>query len=105
MLSSSYPPVATPAAALQLHLVPAGRRLDFEILPNYFAYVYRRQNQNEWQCVARNACSPYFDHSPVPATSQPEYMVCYCDAAGTIKAATAIAATPPATFPTSHRAA
>jgi hypothetical protein len=98
-------PTYQSSAALQLHLVPAGRRLDFEILPGYFAYVYRRHNQKAWQCVARNACSPYFDHSAAPAHAQPEYVVCYCDAAGTIKAATSIVAAPPANFPVSQHAA
>ena len=94
-----FTPTQAPSAALHLHLVPAGRRLDFEGVPGCFAYVYRRQHQQAWQCVARNACSPYFDRSPVTRDAQPEYVVCYCDAAGNIKAATAIAATPPATTP------
>ncbi|HEX8426889.1 hypothetical protein [Hymenobacter sp.] len=94
-----------PSASLQLHLVPAGRRLDFDMVPSCFAYVYRRQHQHAWQCVARNACSPYFDRSSLSDDSQPEYVVCYCDAAGTIKAATSIAATPPvAATPAPHTA-
>lgn len=76
------------------HVVSAGRRLDFEVMPGYFAYIYRRQPQQAWQCVARNACSPYFDHTPSSSGSQPEYVVCYCDAAGTVKASNAVVATP-----------
>ncbi|WP_375433949.1 hypothetical protein [uncultured Hymenobacter sp.] len=99
-------PTNVPSAALQLHLVPAGRRLDFECVPGCFAYVYRRQHQQAWQCVARNACSPYFDYSLIARDSQLEYVVCYCDAAGNIKAATAItAATPPAAVAASQQVA
>jgi hypothetical protein len=92
-------PTQGPTAALQLHIVPAGRRLDFDSVPSCFAYVYRRQHQQDWQCVARNACSPFFDRTPIAKDSQPEYVVCYCDAAGTIKAATSIAAVPAAATP------
>ena len=84
----------TPTAALHLHLVPAGHRLDFQAMPGYFAYIYRRQGQQPWQCVARNACSPYFDQHPLLVGSRPEYVVCYCDAAGTIQAASPIVASP-----------
>ncbi|WP_022824478.1 hypothetical protein [Hymenobacter norwichensis] len=81
-------------ASVSTHAVSAGHRLDFEMLPGYFAYIYRRQPQQAWQCVARNACSPYFDHTAGRAGLQPEYVVCYCDAAGTVKASRAVSATP-----------
>lgn len=86
------------AATVASHVVSAGRRLDFEVMPGYFAYIYRRQPQQPWQCVARDACSPYFDHTPSMPGSQPEYVVCYCDAAGNIKASSAVAATPNSSF-------
>ncbi|GAB3226205.1 hypothetical protein GCM10027346_08300 [Hymenobacter seoulensis] len=80
-----------PSVALQLHEVPAGRRLDFDTPRGLFAYLYRRYGQQPWQCIARNACSPHIDHTPLPSYTIPEYVVCYCDAAGDIKAATRIA--------------
>ncbi|MBO0359157.1 hypothetical protein J0X19_14445 [Hymenobacter sp. BT186] len=89
---------STTAASSHPHPVSAGRRLDFEMMPGYFAYVYRRQPQQAWQCVARNACSPYFDHAPSMSGLQPEYVVCYCDAAGTIKASSVVVATPNNSF-------
>lgn len=67
-------------------------------MPGYFAYVYRRQGQQPWQCVARNACNPYFDRHPVPTGLRPEYIVCYCDAAGTIQASSPIVASPVSSF-------
>lgn len=93
--------VPTATTDLQLHQVPAGCRLDFPRLPNRFAYVYRRQGNQPWKCIAHNACSPHLDRA-VPATREAvEYVVCYCDAAGTITAATTIAqAHPAALLPT-----
>ncbi|GGF26844.1 hypothetical protein [Hymenobacter cavernae] len=75
---------------LKLHHVPAGRRLDFTTQPGRFAYVYRRRDYQEWQCVARNACSPYLDVTFIPADTLTEYVVCYCDAGGNITATTPI---------------
>jgi hypothetical protein len=48
--------------------------------------------------VARNACSPYFDHAPSMPGLQPEYVVCYCDAAGNIKTSSAVVAAPNNSF-------
>lgn len=91
---------ATPRSfSLHLHHVPAGCRLDFPPLPGCFAYVYRRCRQRAWQCVAHNACSPHIDRFAPPLDAQPEYVVCYCDAAGTIVAATPIAQTHPHSLP------
>lgn len=82
------------AATVSSPVVSAGRRLDFELMPGCFAYLYRRQPQQAWQCVARNACSPYFDHAPSLSGLPLEYVVCYCDAAGTIKASRTLVAAP-----------
>jgi hypothetical protein len=89
---------STTATASHPPVVSAGHRLDFEMLPGYFAYIYRRQPQQDWQCVARNACSPYFDHAINLTGLQFEYVVCYCDAAGTIKASKTIVGTPNSNF-------
>lgn len=94
----------TPTATttdLQLHLVPAGCRLDFARLSGRFAYVYRRQANQTWKCIAHNACSPHLDRT-IPSTgSVVEYMVCYCDAAGNITDSTPVVQTQPAA-PASH---
>ena len=82
--------MSTFVPTLQLHQVPAGRRLDFNTQPSRFAYVYRRHGYTEWQCVARNACSPHLDSTFVPAGSSVEYMVCHCDAGGNITAVSPI---------------
>ncbi|MCA8829512.1 hypothetical protein [Hymenobacter pini] len=85
MLSSSS------ITQLLLHRIPAGNRLDFSPQPGLFAYVYRRHGLQCWQCVAHNACSPFIDRMP-PASNEPlEYVVCFCDAQGSIRAATALA--------------
>jgi hypothetical protein len=82
--------MSTFTPTLQFHQVPAGRRLDFSTQPGRFAYVYRRSTYGGWQCIARNACSPYLDASFAPAGSLVEYMVCHCDASGNITATTPI---------------
>ena len=87
-LPITYSPMSD--LTLKLHQVPAGRRLDFITTPGRFAYVYRRQDYQQWQCVARNACSPYFDSAAVPAGIVLEYVVCYCDAGGDITATSPI---------------
>jgi hypothetical protein len=79
-----------PTAALQLHVVPAGRRLDFSLLPGRFAYVYRRSRGQQWECVARNACSPYLDYTPILPETSCEYVVQYRDAQGTVASQTPI---------------
>ncbi|RPD47863.1 hypothetical protein DNI29_10525 [Hymenobacter sediminis] len=79
---------------LQLHLVPAGCRLDFSRMPGLFAYVYRRQTNQPWLCIAHNACSPHIDRAVPAGTGLIEYVVCYCDAAGNITATTPIVQTP-----------
>ena len=84
---------------LKLYQVPAGRRLDFNRQAGHFAYVYRRNNYSEWQCIARHACSPYFDASFLPVGSLVEYVVCYYDANGKILAATPIVQAPPVDIP------
>ncbi|OON66458.1 hypothetical protein [Hymenobacter sp. CRA2] len=88
---------ASPSAAVQLHLVPAGRRLDFPVAPGQYAYVFRRAPHEPWQCVAHNACSPYLDRSP--ANGVIEYMVHYRDAAGTLVTTTAVVRANPALLP------
>jgi len=75
---------------LKLYQVPAGRRLDFNKPAGCFAYVYRRQGYGAWQCIARNACSPYFDATFLPAGTLVAYVVRYQRAAGTIAAATPV---------------
>ncbi|UYZ59542.1 hypothetical protein [Hymenobacter latericus] len=88
-----------PASAIQLHLVPAGRRLDFNVSPGNYAYVYRRCRNQEWQCVAHNACSPYLDKAPIEPSAAPEYMVHYRNADGTVTAATDVVRADPAGMP------
>jgi hypothetical protein len=78
------------AAPLRLQKLPTGQQLEFIIPADRFAYVYRRTQQEPWRCVARNACSPYIDSAPVFNGSKPEYLVCFCDSAGIIMAATPI---------------
>ncbi|MBX0289076.1 hypothetical protein K3G63_01425 [Hymenobacter sp. HSC-4F20] len=82
--------VPTATTDLQLHLVPAGCRLDFTRQPGRFAYVYRRQVNQAWKCIAHNACSPHIDRTLPASGGTVEYMVCYCDAAGNITEATPI---------------
>ncbi|WP_162910470.1 hypothetical protein [Hymenobacter oligotrophus] len=84
---------------MHLHLVPAGRRLDFEITPGNYAYVYRRCRNQQWQCVAQNACSPYLDKAPIDPQAAPEYVVRYRNAAGTVTAATPVVRADPAGLP------
>jgi hypothetical protein len=85
---------------LQLHLVPAGRRLDFATAPGQYAYVYRRNQQEpEWLCVAHNACSPFFDRSLQPGEDTVEYCVDYRDADGAITARTHVVQAAPARLP------
>lgn len=99
----SFPtPVATHAShALQLHLVPAGRRLDFDIPAGHFAYVYRRLPRQAWQCIAHNACSPLLDRHPLPAGVAPEYQVRFRNAAGELVSSSAVVQAAPAGRPAS----
>ena len=90
-----------PTATLQLHLVPAGRRLDFSISPGQFAYVYRRGRGQQWECVARNACSPHLDRMPVSPDATYEYLVQYRDASGLVTSKTPIVRVAPAMLPAS----
>jgi hypothetical protein len=83
-------PSSSDAANLQLHMLSTGPRLDFSIPSGRFAYVYRRTAQEPWRCVARNACSPFIDSAPGHQGAKPEYVVCFCDGAGTILASTPI---------------
>jgi hypothetical protein len=76
------------AETLQLHLVPAGRRLDFASIPGQFADVYRRSRNQSWQCVAQNACSPFLDRVPLTPGDTPEYRVHYRDSKGFVTATT-----------------
>jgi hypothetical protein len=89
----------SPSASLQLHLVPAGRRLDFSTAPGQFAYVYRRSRNEQWQCVAKNACSPYLDRTPSTPGATHEYMVQYMDATGAVINKTPIVRAAPALMP------
>lgn len=82
--------MTTPNTPLQLHQVPAGRRLDFAQVPGCYPYVYRRCHYQAWECVARNAHSPFLDGTPLPTDAPTEYVVLYCDAAGGVAGATAI---------------
>ena len=90
---------STTAASLRLHLVPAGRRLDFDTAPGQYAYVYRRCQNQSWQCVAHNACSPFLDQAPLAPEAAPEYVVRYRDAAGTPVADTSVVRADPAKLP------
>ena len=93
-------PLHIPAAPLQLHLVPAGRRLDFSTAPGQYAYIYRRsKQQHDWQCVAHNACSPYFDRGHQPGADTLEYCIHYRDANGTVTARTPVVQAAPARLP------
>ncbi|UOQ77691.1 hypothetical protein MUN84_03175 [Hymenobacter sp. 5516J-16] len=84
---------------LHLHLVPAGRRLDFTIKAGSFAYVYRRQANQEWKCVARNACSPFLDTSVLEPEAAPEYVIRYRDASGATLGVTSVVQAHPVGFP------
>ena len=90
-----------PSATLHLHLVPAGRRLDFPTPEGQFAYVYRRGRNQSWQCVARNACSPYLDRSSNQSGTTYEYMVQYLDTAGDVIHKTPIVRAAPSGLPAS----
>lgn len=89
----------SPAAALQLHLVPAGRRLDFATIPGQFADVYRRNRSQSWQCVAQNACSPFLDLGPLTPGDTPEYRVHYRDTQGSVTAVTPVVQAHPGSLP------
>ena len=91
--------VSTLSSSLQLHLVPAGRRLDFAHAPGCYAYVYRRNHYRPWECIARNASSPYLDRTPLPVGAPTEYVVLYQDVAGTVVAASLIVQATPAQLP------
>lgn len=91
--------VSTLSTFLQLHLVPAGRRLDFTQAPGHYACVYRRCHYCPWECIAHNASSPFIDHSLLPLGAPTEYVVVYHDAAGHVTAATAIVAATAAQLP------
>ncbi|KUG08375.1 hypothetical protein ASU33_09395 [Solirubrum puertoriconensis] len=84
-----------------MHLVPAGRRLDFDTSPGSYAYVYRRCRNQQWQCVAQNACSPYLDQAVLEPSAAPEYMVYYRNADGTTTAETTVVRADPAGMPIS----
>ncbi|TGD79670.1 hypothetical protein [Hymenobacter wooponensis] len=90
-----------PTATLHLHLVPAGRRLDFPTPAGQFAYVYRRGRNQSWQCVARNACSPYLDRTSNLSATTHEYMVQYLDTNGEVIQKTSIVRAAPAGLPVS----
>jgi hypothetical protein len=81
---------SVPNSVLHLHLVPAGRRLDFARRPGSYAHVYRRHDYADWQCIARNACSPFIDPSPLPPGTPTEYVVLYYCPGGQVTAATPI---------------
>lgn len=78
---------------LQLHHVPAGCRLDFTVMPDCYAQVYRRCQFQGWECVARNACSPFIDRASMPVGAAVEYVVLYHNAQGGVTGATAIVQT------------
>lgn len=86
-------------APLQLHLVPAGRRLDFTTANGCFAYVYRRCRAQGWQCVANNARSPYLDTTHLDSEAAPEYLIRFRDAAGAIVGATGVVQAHPIGLP------
>ncbi|MCC3160628.1 hypothetical protein LJ737_25545 [Hymenobacter sp. 15J16-1T3B] len=83
-------PTSTLSSSLRLHMVPAGRRLDFAQVPGHYAYVYRRSRYAPWECIAHNARSPFVDSAPLPVGAPTEYVVVYQDAAGHVTAATSI---------------
>ncbi|RTQ46861.1 hypothetical protein EJV47_21050 [Hymenobacter gummosus] len=84
-------PASTPRAVLQLQLVPAGRRLDFDLAPDHHAHVYRRSAYQPWECIAYNAHSPFVDRAALPVGAPTEYVVIYYDPAGQVTVATPIA--------------
>ncbi|MBX0289065.1 hypothetical protein K3G63_01370 [Hymenobacter sp. HSC-4F20] len=86
-------------SSLQLHLVPAGRRLDFITASGSFAYVYRRCCPQDWQCVANNARSPFLDTSHLAPEAAPEYLILFRDAAGTTVGATSVVQAHPSGLP------
>lgn len=89
----------TSTSSLQLHLVPAGRRLDFTPVSGCFAYVYRRCQQEGWQCIARNACSPFLDTDILPLGTAPEYVIQYQNKAGALAGASPIVQAHPVAMP------
>ncbi|GGG57682.1 hypothetical protein [Hymenobacter glacieicola] len=89
----------TSTLLLQLHLVPAGRRLDFPTTTSSFAYVYRRCQHHGWQCVARNACSPFLDTTSLEPEAAPEYVIRYRDASGATLGVTSVVQAHPAGLP------
>lgn len=89
----------TSTLPLQLHLVPAGRRLDFTTTMGRFAYVYRRCQHQGRQCVARNACSPFLDTATLEPEAAPEYFIRYRDASGATLGATSVVRADPVGFP------
>lgn len=89
----------SPAETLQLHLVPAGHRLDFSTVPGYYADVYRRSRNQPWQCVARNACSPFLDRVPLMPGDTPEYRVHYRDTTGSVTSITPAVQAHPLSLP------
>ncbi|GAB3835959.1 hypothetical protein GCM10028821_33550 [Hymenobacter jeollabukensis] len=80
-------------------MVPAGRRLDFAQLPGHYAYVYRRDRNGPWECIAHNASSPFIDRTPLPPGAPTEYQLIYHDATGRDTAATGIVQALPAQLP------
>ncbi|GAB2794066.1 hypothetical protein HNQ93_003828 [Hymenobacter luteus] len=92
-------PIPTPLPDLQLHLVPAGRRLEFTTKAGCFAFVYRRCQQEDWQCVACNARSPFLDMAVLPPGAAPQYVVRYHNAAGAPLGATAMVQSHPVAMP------
>ncbi len=105
---TSFPcrmPSSSPTLELQLQRVASAVQLHFAELPNRFAYVYRRHQGQAWECIAHRACSPCLDRKPLPSNTHVEYVVCYCDANGTITATTSVAhAYPNVLSPNSSRA-
>ncbi|RAK70578.1 hypothetical protein [Hymenobacter edaphi] len=92
-------PTSTLSSSLQLHIVPAGRRLDFAQVPGHYAYIYRRSRSAPWECIAHNARSPFIDRCPLPPGALTEYVLVYHDAAGRVTAATGILQAMPAQLP------
>lgn len=92
-------PVSTLRPSLQLQLMPAGCRLDFAQGSGHYAQVYRRSHYGAWQCLARNARSPFIDRSALPPGAPTEYVVLYHDADGRTTGATSIVAATAAQLP------
>lgn len=92
-------PTPTLPPDLQLHLVPAGRRLEFTTDAGCVAFVYRRCQQEDWQCVARNAHSPFLDTTVLAPGAAPQYVVRYHNAAGQPLATTAVVQSHPVAMP------